>query len=330
MHFGLTEDQRAMEAAVRQFAEREIGPAVVRAAAESADGVDWTAWRRSASLGWLGVGAPATAGGLALAAVELAVVARELGYANAPLPFVSTAAYAIPALGALGADDLVARVLADGLAVAVVEDPEWVADATGAGAFLAIDGGVVTWHERDEVTVTPRDSLDRTRRLASVRLGAGQQLGPAHAVAPARLIAVGALSAEIGGGLQWMLDRTVEYATSRVQFGRPIGAFQAVKHHLADVLIRTESSRSIAFHAAWAAAVGAPDAEYLASVAKAYCSEAALFVAGRSLQLHGGVGFTWEHDLQFWYKRALTNAVLLGDAREHGLRALALDPGIAA
>jgi len=126
-----------------------------------------------------------------------------------------------------------------------------------------------------------------------------------------------ALSAEQVGGAQQCLDLSVEYAKQRVQFARPIGSFQAIKHKCADMLLRVESARSASYYAGWAASVDDPELPALASLAKAYCSDAYFHCAAESIQIHGGVGFTWEYDVHLYFKRAKSSEVFLGDATYH-------------
>ena len=126
-----------------------------------------------------------------------------------------------------------------------------------------------------------------------------------------------ALSAEQVGGAQQCLDLSVEYAKQRVQFARPIGSFQAIKHKCADMLLRVESARSASYYAGWAASVGDPELPALASLAKAYCSDAYFHCAAESVQIHGGVGFTWEYDVHLYFKRAKSSETLLGDPTYH-------------
>jgi len=126
-----------------------------------------------------------------------------------------------------------------------------------------------------------------------------------------------ALCAEMVGGMQWVLDTTVEYAKTRQQFGRAIGSFQAVQHQCADMLLMTESARSATYYAAWALTAGDPGASVAVSIAKAYCSDVYREVGNRGIQVHGGVGFTWEHDLQLYYKRSKSSEVMFGDAAFH-------------
>jgi alkylation response protein AidB-like acyl-CoA dehydrogenase len=131
-------------------------------------------------------------------------------------------------------------------------------------------------------------------------------------------IATVALCAEMLGGMQWILETSVEYAKKREQFGRVIGSFQAVQHQLADMLLLTESTKSAVYYAAWALSnEDAERASCAVSVAKAYCSDAYREVANRGVQVHGGIGFTWEHDLQLYYKRAKSSETLFGDANFH-------------
>jgi len=151
--------------------------------------------------------------------------------------------------------------------------------------------------------------------------------GPAQAPAVIqRAFAVGAalLAAGQVGGAQHLLDLTVGYAKDRIQFGRPIGSFQAVKHRLADMLVLVEHARSAAYHAAWALQDGSDDPALAASIAQAGCSDAYYRVAADTLQLHGGIGFAWEHQAHLYHKRAVTDAALLGSAAVHRDRVAAL------
>ena len=169
-------------------------------------------------------------------------------------------------------------------------------------------------------------SMDATRKVYEVAFnnvslngadvfGAdGNALG---ALVQATQVATVALCAEMVGGMQWILDTTVEYAKTRQQFGRPIGSFQAVQHQCADMLLMTESARSASYYAAWAVTEGAPNASTAVSIAKAYCSDAFREVGNRGVQVHGGIGFTWEHDLQLYYKRSKASETMFGDATFH-------------
>lgn len=176
------------------------------------------------------------------------------------------------------------------------------------------------------LNVTPTPSMDATRKLYEVafdgvRVNARDALGAdgdaAGALRGALDVATAVLCAEMVGGMQWVLDASVEYAKTRQQFGRPVGSFQAVQHMCADMLLLTESARSAAYYAAWALTERDPKSSLAVSMAKAYCSDAYREVSNRGVQVHGGIGFTWEHDLQLYYKRGKSSETLFGDATYH-------------
>jgi alkylation response protein AidB-like acyl-CoA dehydrogenase len=186
----------------------------------------------------------------------------------------------------------------------------------GLGVF-AVEGGAAG------VERVPVPQLDQTRKLARVELAAapatlvGEEGGAASWLPRALDLAGAALAMEQVGGARRCLDMTVAYAKARHQFGRPIGAFQAIKHRCADMLLRVESARAAAYYAAWAAAEDAVELPAVASLARAYCSEAYSWVAGETIQVHGGIGFTWEHDAHLYFKRAKASELLLGDPAHH-------------
>jgi alkylation response protein AidB-like acyl-CoA dehydrogenase len=170
------------------------------------------------------------------------------------------------------------------------------------------------------------ETMDMTRKLAevvldSVEVGPEAQLGDAgsgwRAIERMLAKAVVALAAEQVGGAQRCLDMSVEYAKVRHQFGRPIGSFQAIKHKCADMLVQVESARSAAYYAAWAAAEDNDELPQVAPLAKSYCSEAFFFCAAENIQIHGGIGFTWEHDAHLYFKRAKSSELLFGDPAHH-------------
>jgi alkylation response protein AidB-like acyl-CoA dehydrogenase len=199
-------------------------------------------------------------------------------------------------------------------------------------ALLPVERGA------DGVSVTPMPSMDATRKLYEVAFegvrvdeqeALGADGGARGALRGALDAATAVLCAEMVGGMQWVLDATVEYAKTRQQFGRVIGSFQAVQHMCADMLLMTESARSAAYYAAWALSEGDPKASATVSIAKAYCSDAYREVANRGVQVHGGIGFTWEHDLHLYYKRSKSSETLFGDATFHRerLARLVIDGG---
>ncbi len=176
------------------------------------------------------------------------------------------------------------------------------------------------------VTITPLETLDPLRRQSHVELdrARGTLLGPEDAAWPllARVLdrAAIALAAEMTGAAERCLDLSVAYARERIQFGRPIGSFQAIKHKAAEVLLEVESAKSAAWWASWVADSDGEDLAEAASLAKAFCADALARAAAENLQIHGGLGFTWENDAQLYYKRARSSDILLGDASWHRAR----------
>ncbi len=193
-----------------------------------------------------------------------------------------------------------------------------VAARTGKGVSLfAVEGGA------SGLTRTPLATMDQTRKQTRLefsgtpaRLVGGE--GEAEKVLSRTLdLAAVALAAEQVGGAQRCLDMSVEYAKTRIQFGRPIGSFQAIKHKCADMLLEVESAKSAAYYAGWAAAEDSEELPVVASLAKSYCSEAYFHAAAENIQIHGGIGFTWEHDAHLYFKRAKSSELLLGDPSYH-------------
>ncbi len=184
-------------------------------------------------------------------------------------------------------------------------------------SLFTVDG------DADGLTRTPLATMDQTRKQSRVDF-AGVKATPLGVIgagwdALSKTLdqaAVG-LSNEMVGGAQKVLDMSVEYAKVRVQFGRPIGSFQAIKHKCADMLLEVESAKSAAYYSAWAAAEDNDELPVVASLAKAYCSDAYFHAAAENIQIHGGIGFTWEHPAHLYFKRAKSSEVLLGDATYH-------------
>jgi alkylation response protein AidB-like acyl-CoA dehydrogenase len=170
---------------------------------------------------------------------------------------------------------------------------------------------------------TPLATMDQTRKQARLEFSStpARLIGEEGAAAPAVRrtldLAAVALAAEQVGGAQRCLDMAVDYAKTRIQFGRPIGSFQAIKHKCADMLLEVESAKSAAYYAGWAAAEDSDELPVVASLAKSYCSEAYFHAASENIQIHGGIGFTWEHDAHLYFKRAKSSELLLGDPSYH-------------
>jgi alkylation response protein AidB-like acyl-CoA dehydrogenase len=209
---------------------------------------------------------------------------------------------------------------------------EFVTDAEVADLIICVargnDGLLLAPVEKGakgmKIAATP--GVDATRKLYSVEFedvvapeadALAFNTRTPDAVESATATAVVALCAEMLGVMQWTLENAVEYAKTRQQFGKPIGLYQAVQHQLADMFLMTEGARSAAYYAAWAVSENDPSAKLAVSVAKACCSDAAREVGNRGAQVHGGIGFTWEHNLQLYYKRAKASEIMFGDANYH-------------
>jgi alkylation response protein AidB-like acyl-CoA dehydrogenase len=291
-------------------------------------------------IGLQGLALPEEHGGSGATLVELAVVADEMGRVLHGGPFLSTVALAAPAL--LAADDPVAaeylpRIAEGELTATLALDARVTADPGGrltGGADLVLDGADAdlllvpagpdlyaveagTGVGTDGLERTDLDVLDGTRRIGRLRFGdvAARRVGEpgsgAVAVAAARRVAAVVVAAEQVGGMEACVARTAEYARTRRQFGRLIGSFQGVKHRLADMAVRLELGRAAAYWAAWQQP-GDQEFELGALVARAFCSPAYLQTAFDTIQLHGGIGFTWEHDAHLYVRRARADLSLLG------------------
>jgi alkylation response protein AidB-like acyl-CoA dehydrogenase len=189
---------------------------------------------------------------------------------------------------------------------------------TGAGLSLfAVEGAAAG------LVRTPLATMDQTRKQARLEFSStparlvGKEGGAGSVVSRTLDLAAVALAAEQVGGAQRCLDMAVDYAKTRIQFGRPIGSFQAIKHKCADMLLEVESAKSAAYYAGWAAAEDSDELPVVASLAKSYCSEAYFHAASENIQIHGGIGFTWEHDAHLYFKRAKSSELLLGDPSYH-------------
>jgi alkylation response protein AidB-like acyl-CoA dehydrogenase len=350
MNFEFSDDQRAIKRTAREFLEARYPLATVRGLAEDERGFTDEQWSEMCDLGWPGVIVPEDQGGLGLGAVELIVIAEEMGYALAPSPWFSTtsAALILEAAGTQEQRDRWLGPVAAGEARGTVavwdESSGWapthsevepdsegklscvkIAVPDAASADFVIVSGADGHHylvERDApgVTVEPEPAIDPTRKLFRVSLGgaSAEPLATApEAVAGAYATIVAILAAENVGVAQRAMEMAVAYAKDRAQFDRPIGSYQAVSHRCAQMLLEVEGSRSLCYWAAWALDNEPETAARAASMAKAYAGDAAFRVAASALQVHGGIGFTYEHDLHFFLKRGHANAHAFGDSRWH-------------
>jgi alkylation response protein AidB-like acyl-CoA dehydrogenase len=322
MNFDFTDDQQAIKRTARELLAERFKSEKVRELAEAGRYED-EAWKEVCELGWAGIFIGEQHGGQGLGSVELAILMEELGYALAPLPFLSNAAAGLM-LQYAGSDEQKSRWLpgiASGEARGTVGlvraggEAQLVPDADGAEliVLLGTDGAHVV--EASAADIEPADTIDATRRFATVRAAGGDPLQGDGGDGPHRIAA--AISAELTGVAQRAMEMAVEYARDRKQFGRPIGAYQAVSHRCAQMLLEVEGSRSASLYAAWCADAEPETLPFAASLAKAFASDAGWRVTASALQVLGGIGFTWEHDLHFFLKRAKVDGVLFGTAREH-------------
>jgi alkylation response protein AidB-like acyl-CoA dehydrogenase len=356
MYFDLTDEQQAIRATAKDFLAARYKSDRMRELADSESGFEQSDWDEMAELGWTGLALPEEWGGQGLGIVDLAVLFEEMGYALAPSPLFSNTIAGL-ALSLCGSDDQRERFLrplaagelrgvpalwdagtpatpgsytmegaAQGDGVVLDGEKVLVPDAAAADFFVVatadgrrhlVEAGA------DGVTVLAEPSIDATRRLSSVRFEgvevASQNTMPGEEsdYYPVFHRLCVALAAESTGIAQRTMEMSVEYAKDRKQFDRPIGSYQAVSHRCAQMLLETENSRSAVYGAAWAADAEPESLPLAASIAKAYASDAGWRVPDAAIQVHGGIGFTWEHDLHFFLKRGKQNAAMFGDAKWH-------------
>jgi alkylation response protein AidB-like acyl-CoA dehydrogenase len=348
MQFGLSESQEFLKDSARKFLAGECPIAEVRRLMDTATAHDATLWSKIVEQGYTGIIFPEEYGGVGLGKVELILLMEEAGRALLPGPFFSTVALAGVVIDAVASPDKKKKFLAPicrgdaRSTVAVLEagaswDPAslqiagasgkltgeklFVTDAAVAdfNVVVARDGVFVVDAKASGMRIAPMQGMDFGRKLYTVQFNntPAEKLGDAAALSRALDIATAALVGEMVGGMQRSLEITVEYAKMRKQFGKPIGMFQAVQHQCADMYLETESSRSAAYYAAWALEENAPDASVAVSIAKMYASDACRTVGNRGIQIHGGMGFTWENDLHLYYRRAKSSETMFGDASFH-------------
>ena len=318
MDFGFNDEQQAIRDTAREMLAARSPFARVREAAESRS-YDDALWSEICGLGWPGIAIAEERGGQGLGMVELAIICEEVGYACAATPFLSNAIAGLVIDGG-GSDEQRERWLpgiasGEGRGAAALdrEEPALVADAEGAAVLVLPvgDGGVLV--EPSGAEIRPVELIDATRSYARVSAQDGDPVtGETGMYRP-----MIALAAELVGVAQRAMEMAVEYAKERQQFGRPIGSYQAVSHRCAQMLYDTEEARSLTLYAAWCADAQPESLPLAAHMAKARASDAAPAVTNAALQVFGGIGFTWEHDLHFLLKRAKVGAQLLGGARGH-------------
>ncbi|MEU9985022.1 acyl-CoA dehydrogenase family protein [Streptomyces sp. NPDC050856] len=356
-----SETESDLRAAVRSLLADRADPAALPARVETGRPHDPAVWQAlAADMGAAGLLVPERLGGQGAGHREAAVVLEELGRAVTPAPYLTSSVVATETLLALDATELLADLAAGRrtavLALPLSIGPDTVRPATGPGGAPSAAGPVTgvadavvadvfLVHRPDglyavdaaEVTVTPVTALDLTRPLATVAADSGgTRLAGAGAAGPAvrrgLLAGAGLLASEQLGLAEWCLEETVRHTRERHQFNRPVGSFQALKHRMAQLWLEVVHARAAARAAADALATGSPEAPLVVAVAQAYCSRVAVHAAEECVQLHGGIGMTWEHPAHLYLKRAKADQIALGTPGRHkeALAALVDLPGPAA
>ncbi|PWR17561.1 acyl-CoA dehydrogenase family protein [Zavarzinia compransoris] len=356
MNFAFTEDQGLIRDSARGWLGAYAGPAHARTVMATAAGFDPALWAEAVALGWTGLIVPEAQGGLGLGFVELAILAEEMGRALYPSPFEATVILAANVLLAVGSERYLEDIATGALtATLAAGNATGKVTATPAGGGWRLDGALrhvpdgaradlllvaaEAGEGRIALFAVPGDeagltrsglaTMDQLRRPAALRfdgvtLGAGALVAAdaGRGLALALDRAAAALSAWAVGAAERCLEMTVDYTKGRVQFGRPVAGFQAVKHQCADMALAVETARSAAYWAACIADETGHDGDgralaLAASGAKSWCSRAYFDCAATAIQLHGGVGFTWDYDVHLYFKNARAMEATLGDPAFH-------------
>ncbi len=303
----MSEERRLLAETVAALVAKHAGPAAVRAAMDSERGYDESLWQLLCEqVGAAALVVPEELGGAGGELADAATVVQELGRALVPSPLLGTTLAELALLAAPEPDAEALEGLATGASIgALVLDPEYVVNGDIADVVVAADGGKLSRWTR--FTAEPVATMDPTRRLARVRPEAVEALGADPGLADTAAVL---LAAEQVGAAERCLQLTVEYAKNRVQFGRPIGSFQALKHRMADLYVAVSAARAVVSDAC------EDPTPTNAATARLAASETLCSVAAEGIQLHGGIAITWEHDMHLYFKRAHGSAQLLGSTRE--------------
>ena len=351
-----TEEQTMLAGALREMLDAAVDMDRTRELSLTETAFDADVWSALSDMGLVGMALPEQYGGAGSAFTDLAVVFEELGRAVAAVPLLSSV-LAMSVIDELGSDDQRSALLPGlaggdqigtvamfesshsidedsvGLTAEQTDDgwrlagtKRWVTDATSATHFVVFartsdDLGAFVVPADAGLDIEPVPALDATRPMATVTfettVGSDARLGGDATRAWNATIALAtvALAQEQVGGAQRCLEESVEYAKSRHQFGRAIGSFQAVKHKCADLLVGVEHAKSAAWHAA--STMATDESDIAVPLAKSVCSDAYLYAAAENIQIHGGIGFTWEHDAHLYFKRAKSTSLLFGSVEQH-------------
>lgn len=352
MNFLLSDEQQEFQTAVRRYLDGACPPAKLRAIFDGEDGFDAAVWAGFSKLGVTALAVPESYGGLGLKLIDLALVAETIGRTAAPLPFLghSLATLAVAWGGSEAQKTRWLPSLASGTVLATVafcDEGGWLPEQwtlapgalSGCKSFVpngqhadlfvvGLSGGALALVEKSAQSciIRPRDGVDRTRRLADLHFeGVHAEVLPGSGVAERlRDAALVLLAADAFGGASRCIEMAIDYAKIRQQFGQPIGKFQGLKHQLANMAVEIEPARALYWYAAHAFDDIPADASRSAALAKSHLCDRYLQVARDAIEAHGGIGYTWEYDLQFWFKRAMFDYAFLGAPPQHRARVAAL------
>lgn len=303
---GVATERDLLRQSIAALVEKHASPEAVRRAMASLSGYDEKLWKLLCEVGAAALVVPEEFGGAGGELADAAVVLGELGRSLVPTPLLGTALAELALLASDTPDTDALEALAAGESIgAVVFDPDYVVNGDCADVVVSVTDGRI--HRWTEFTIEPFSTLDPTRRLTGIAPGSSTPTGTDPGIADLAAIL---LAAEQIGAATGCLERTVEYTKQRVQFGRPIGSFQALKHRMADLYVTVQSARAVVDDA-----VADPN-PVSAALARLAATEAFCTVAGEAIQLHGGIAITWEHDMHLYFKRAHSSAQLLGPPRE--------------
>lgn len=326
MNFQFSDEAEALRDSARKFLSERADRAKARAVMNDGINHDAALWAEIVALGWPALRVPEEHGGLGLSILDLCVLAEEVGRALAPVPFTSSVLLATEALLIAGTAEQQAKwlpKLAEGSAIGTValtakpvtgDTLAPVHDAAAADFIIFVRADGLYLAEAAACTVEPVETVDMVRRSSRVTLTTPAQpmAGGAHAAERFQQSAAILLAFEGLGGADAAMEMALGYTQQRVAFGRKIAGYQAVKHRLADMYIKNQLARSHAYYGAWALSTDAPELAQAAAGARLAAIDAYQFAAEENVQLHGGIGFTWESDCQFFYRRARTLTLALG------------------
>ena len=332
MRFHLSEEQAAIQDAVRGTLVDAWPMSRLHAFADGDADFDPASWEALMALGIGALAVPEDKGGAGLGLLDAALVCEVVGEAAAPGPLIGQilTALAVVASDNAAAKTLLSRISSGEMVATLALDSDLVQSAHGAALFLADaeDGGLRLIEAGDGVEIESVTSTDRTRPVSRVRFGNVRSHllcgGNAALAARIRDAAFVLIAADALGGAQHVTDLSVSYAKEREQFGQPIGRFQGLKHQLAHMALDVEPARALVWYAAYAWDARLPDAPRAAAMAKAHLCEVYTRATRAAIAAHGGIGYTWEYGLNYWFRRSINDRAWLGSPSHHRAKAAAM------